>query len=105
MPFESGLISFAAFTCMALAMKKHGSSLAWKSLPSQRVLRILGWVLLALAATTAVARLGAPLGVTTWVGQMCVAASLLVLLLSWWPRLAAILAGGAFVVAVFLALL
>lgn len=105
MPYESGLISYAAFASLALAMKKHGTSLAWSALPSQRVLRILGWALLALSATAAVVRFGAPLGVTTWIGQMCVAAPLLVLLLSWRPRLAAILAGPALLCALLLAFL
>ncbi|WP_161495005.1 DUF3325 domain-containing protein [Caulobacter sp. BP25] len=81
-PYESGLISYAAFASLALAVKKHGSSLGWSALPPQRVLRVLGWVLLALSAMAPVARLGLALGVTAWIAQMCVAAALLVLMLS-----------------------
>ena len=62
-------------------------------MPSQRVLRVLGWALLALSAAVAIARWGPPLGVTAWIGQMCVAAALLALLLSWRPRAAVMLAG------------
>lgn len=105
MPYESGLISYAAFASLALAMEKHASNVAWSALPSQRVLRILGWTLLALSATAAVVRLGAPLGVTTWIGQMCVAAPLLVLLLSWRPGLAVILAGVSLACALLIAIL
>lgn len=97
MPYESGLISYAAFASLALAMEKHAGGLAWSALPSQHVLRGLGWTLLALSAMAAMTRLGAALGLTTWIGQMCVAAPLLVLLLSWRPRLAVILAGVALV--------
>lgn len=101
MPYESGLISYAAFASLALAMKKHGSSLGWSALPPQRVLRVLGWALLALSAMAAVARMGLALGVTAWIAQMCVAAALLVLMLSWRPRLSAILAGVGLVCASF----
>lgn len=102
MPYDSGLISYAAFASLALATRKHGHSLGWSALPPQRVLRILGWALLALSAMTAVARLGPALGVTAWIGQMCVAAPLLVLILSWRPRLSAILAGVSLVCALFI---
>jgi len=105
MPYESGLISYAAFASLALAMKKHGSSLGWSALPPPRVLRMLGWALLALSAMAAVARLGLALGVTAWFAQMCVAAPLLVLVLSWRPKLSAILAGVGLVCAVLIVML
>ena len=104
MPFDSGLISYAAFASLALATKKHGNSLGWSALPPQRVLRVLGWALLAVSAIVAVARLGPALGVTAWIGQMCVAAPLLVRMLSWRPRLSAILAGVSLVCALFTAI-
>jgi len=99
MPYESGLLGYAAFASLALAMKKHADSLAWNALPPRPVLSVLGWALLALSATVAVVRLGPSLGITTWIGQICLAAPLLVLLLSWRPRLAAILAAAALVCA------
>jgi hypothetical protein len=99
MPYESGLLGYAAFTSLALAMTKHARGLGWNTLPPRLVLKILGWALLALSATVAVIRLGPSLGVTTWIGQICVAASLLVMLLSWRPRLAAVLAGAAIICA------
>ncbi|MDG2527206.1 DUF3325 domain-containing protein [Caulobacter endophyticus] len=105
MPYESGLISFAAFTCLALSMKKHRSGLEPLALPSPGVLRVLGWGLLALSAGVAVFRLGGALGVTSWIGQMCVAAALLVLLMSWRPRAATVLAGVGLICTPFLAFL
>lgn len=105
MPYESGLIGYAAFASLAMAMKKHGSSLAWSGLPSRRALRVLGWTLLAFSAVVAVAQLGPALGVTAWIGQMCIAAPFLVLLLSWRPRLATILAGPSLICALFVAIL
>jgi uncharacterized membrane protein YhdT len=104
MPYDSGLISYAAFASLALAMKKHGNSLGWSALPPPRVLRILGWALMALSVIVAVARLGLALGVTAWFAQLCVAAPLLVLMLSWRPRLSAILAGVSLVCALFTAI-
>lgn len=105
MPYESGLIGYAAFTSLALAMKKHGSGLAWTGLPSRRALRVLGWALLAFSAVVAVAQLGLALGLTAWIGQMCLAAPFLVLLLSWRPRLATILAAASLICALFVAIL
>jgi hypothetical protein len=105
MPYESGLIGYAALASLALAMKKHGSGLAWNGLPSRRVLQVLGWTLLAFSAVVAVAQLGLAMGVTVWTGQMCVAAPLLVLLLSWRPQLAAILAGASLICALSVAIL
>lgn len=105
MPYESGLISYAAFASLALAMKKHGSSLAWSGPPPRRALRVLGWTLLAFSAVVAVARWGPALGVTAWIGQMCLAAPFLALLLSWRPRLATILAGASLICAPFVAIL
>lgn len=105
MPYESGLISYAAFTSLALAMKKHRPGLEPLPLPSRRALRVLGWALLAISAVVAVAQLDPALGVTAWIGQMCIAAPLLVLLLSWRPRLATILAGASLICALFVAIL
>lgn len=105
MPYESGLIGYAAFTSLALAMKKSGPGMAWSGRPSRRALRILGWTLLAVSAVVAVAQLGLALGVTAWIGQMCLAAPFLVLLLSWRPRLATALAGTSLIWALFAAIL
>lgn len=105
MPYESALIGYAAFASLALAKGKHGSGLAWSGPTSRRALRGLGWALLALSVVMAVAELGPALGVTVWMGQMCVIAPLLVLLLSWRPRLATILAGVGLICAPIVAIL
>lgn len=88
MPIETGLVSYAALTVLALAMKKHRAQVAAQLLPSPRAARIAGWAMLALSAAAAVAHFGPAVGVAAWVGQLCLAGAALALLLSWRPRLA-----------------
>lgn len=84
MPLEPGLIGFAGLTSLALAMKKHRSGLRLPpALPGSA--RVLGWMLLGLAAAVAVWRFGPGMGVTAWIGQTSVAGVALVLLMSWRP--------------------
>ncbi|PZQ65419.1 MAG: DUF3325 domain-containing protein [Phenylobacterium zucineum] len=89
---EAGLISFAALTCLAAAMKKHRTGLALPAQASPRGVRILGWVLLALAAAVAIRQTGLSMGLTAWIGQLCVAGAILVLVMSWRPAFAPVLA-------------
>lgn len=88
MPLEPGLIGFAGLTGLALAMKKHGSGLALPARLQPGAIRALGWALLGLAAAIAVWRFGPGMGMTVWIGQLSVAATALVLLISWRPALA-----------------
>ncbi|MEW5685225.1 MAG: DUF3325 domain-containing protein [Pseudomonadota bacterium] len=89
---EAGLISFAALTCLAAAMKKHRTGLTLPAQASPRGVRILGWTLLALAAAVGVRQAGVAMGLTAWIGQLCVAGAILVLVMSWRPALAPALA-------------
>lgn len=88
MPLEPGLISYAALASMALAVKKHRPAPPLPVMPAMETARWIGWMLLALALVAAVLRFGAAQGIVAWIGQMCVAGALLVLMLSWRPRLA-----------------
>lgn len=102
MPFEAGFISYAAFASLTLAMKKHRPSPPLIVMPSPDQARIIGWLLLAVAATLAMWRFGPALGVITWIGQMCVMGGALVLLQSWKPRQALLLAVPALAVGLIL---
>ncbi len=95
---EAGLISYAAFASLTLGMKKHRPVPPLPIMPSTDLAKGIGWLLLALAMAAAMWRLGLALGVITWIGQMCVVGGLLVLLHSWRPRIALILAAPAFAI-------
>lgn len=76
-------------------MKKHRSASVLRVLPSPGIARLVGCALLVLAAAVAIVQGGVGLGLTAWIGQMCVAAPLLVLVLSWRPNVAPPLAIAA----------
>ena len=103
--FETGLISLAALTCLALAMRKHRSQVALGVMASPPVARVLGWALLGLSAVVAIGRFGVPFGLAAWVGQLCVAGVALVLLMSWRPGVAPVVAGLALACAPLLVLI
>lgn len=93
MSFDTGLISYTALACLALTQTKHRNRAAFPLSP--RTAAILGWALLVVAAAVAIRRLGLSFGLTAWVGQLCVAGVVLVLLMSWRPNYAPPLAGVA----------
>ncbi|WP_176594065.1 DUF3325 domain-containing protein [Sphingobium sp. EM0848] len=101
MPLEAGLVSYAALASMALASKKHRSTPPLPIMPSPGMARWAGWVMLILALVVAMLRFGMAQGMVAWIGQMCVAGTGLVLLLSWRPRLALALAAPACCMALF----
>lgn len=103
MPLETGLLSYAALATLALAVKKHRPK-NLPLLPSTTIAKVVGWTLLALSAIAAMLRFGPALGSVAWVGQLCVSGALFVLLLSWRPRLALLLAGSALAAALISAL-
>jgi hypothetical protein len=92
MPLEPGLIGYAAWASLALASKRDLSKAAPRMAPSPRLAMILGYGLLAVSAVAAVQRFGAPIGVVAWLAQLSTAGVLVVLLLSWRPKLALALA-------------
>lgn len=99
MPIEPGLIGYAAFASLALAMKKHRPAHPIPLMPSLHSARPLGWMLIACAGVVAILRFGGAQGVVAWIGQMCVAGAAMVLLLSWRPRIALLLAPFALALA------
>lgn len=95
MPIEPGLIGYAALASLTLGMKKHRPTPPLPLMPSPQSARLLGWLLIACAAVIAILRFGPALGIVAWTGQLCLGGAALVLLLSWRPRVALLLAAPA----------
>ncbi|WP_207538323.1 DUF3325 domain-containing protein [Sabulicella rubraurantiaca] len=86
-----GFVSaFAGFAALCLAMERHhGDALGTRRIPARRalVLRVAGWLLLALSLPLCASGWGWGMGVVAWCGTLSAAALPLVLLLSYAPRL------------------
>lgn len=102
MPFEAGLAAYAGFAGIAAAMSRHRPRPGRIPLPHPPYARGFGATLLALALLLAVRRFGLEHGLVVGVVQICLAAVMLVLLMSWRPRAAFALALPAFALAVLL---
>lgn len=103
MSLEPGLIAYAALANLAMARKKHRPAppLPQTALPS--VVRGIGILLLLVSAMAAMLRFGAAQGIVAWTGQLCVAGTALVLLMSWRPRAALMLGVPALLAAIAVA--
>ncbi|MCF5720966.1 DUF3325 domain-containing protein [Pseudomonas syringae] len=89
------LMCYAGFTALCLSTDRHHGELL-HSKPSARrrwVLRVMGWLLLALSIWPAVTLAGWGQGLVEWCAVLMLSALLLVLLLPYRPRLALMLAG------------
>lgn len=95
MPLEPGLIGYAALASLSLVQKKHRHAPMQSLIPTPRTAYMAGIALLLLSLMLAMLRSGGGLGVVGWIGQLCVAGTILVLLMSWRPRVALLLALGA----------
>lgn len=95
MLLEPGLVSYAALASLALAVKKHRPSPPLAFMPSVETARLGGWTLLGFSILVAIFRFGPEQGTIAWVGQFCVSGAILVLLLSWRPRWALLMAAPA----------
>ncbi|MBN8819823.1 MAG: DUF3325 family protein [Sphingomonas sp.] len=82
------MISYAALASLALVQKKNRPTPPPRLLPTRRVALCLGIALLLVAALVAIGRWGGGLGFASWIGQLSVAGVMLVLLMSWRPRIA-----------------
>jgi hypothetical protein len=102
MPLESGLIAYAALANLALARPKHRPMSPLPLMASPAVARKLGVLLLSVLA--AMLRFGVAQGVVGWIGQLCVAGAVLVLLMSWRSRVALMLGLPALLVAMLVTL-
>lgn len=81
------LITFAGFTCLALAMPRHSKHLLQRSLSPQatRLAKITGWALLGVALILAAVQWRFSIGVVTWFGWLSLAGVALVFALPRWP--------------------
>lgn len=93
MTLEAGLIGYCALTLLGLSMPKHRRPLGLAHLPSERMARWSGWLVLGVSAIIAWHGLGFALGSTVWLGQICLSALALTLLMSWKPQRSFQLAG------------
>ena len=89
-------LCYAGMAGLCLAMDRHHSQVWQARAPwRQRALRAAGWLLLAAAVWPCVQVWGGAVGPVLWCGMLSVGALLLVLLLPYRPRLAALLAAVA----------
>lgn len=102
-------LSFAGLALLALSLDRHHRDALGARVPASRVrmLRIAGWIVLALSLAAAVAGEGGNFGPVQWVGSLTGAALVAVALLSWrpgWLRPAALAALPLALVSLALAL-
>lgn len=104
MPLESGLIAYAALANLALSRPKHRPMPPLGLMASPAVARKVGVLLLLLSVLAAMLRFGVAQGIVGWIGQLCVAGAVLVLLMSWRSRVALMLGMPALLVAILVRL-
>lgn len=92
----AGLLSYAGFSALCLAMERHHQDLLGHKPSSQRRMqwRVAGWVLLAVSLWVCVATSGWSMGLVRWTAVLMGSAVLLVWLLPYQPRWALALAGA-----------
>ncbi|WP_437879793.1 DUF3325 domain-containing protein [Pseudomonas sp. LRF_L74] len=89
-------LTYAGMGGLCLAMDRHHTQVWTKKSPHlQRLLRVVGWALLVLALWPCIRAWGPSVGVVNWIGFLSASAFALVLMLPYWPRSAALLAGVA----------
>lgn len=81
------LLSLAGFVALAAGMSKHAKHLLRRELSNavSRLLRALGWLLLAAALAVGIKQWHTDVGLVTWLGWLTVAGLLLVFSLPRWP--------------------
>ena len=94
------LLCYGGFTALCLSMDRHHVELLGRKPSAQRrqLMKLAGWLLLALSLWAAVASTGWGLGLVKWCAVLMLSALLLVLLLPYRPRLALSLAGVSLLV-------
>ncbi len=91
-------LAYAGMTGLGLAMPRHYEQVTGqRTLPSGRrhLFRIMGWLLLILAAVPCIQAWGTAVGAVVWFGFLTAGGLLIVLLLPYFPRPAACAAAGA----------
>lgn len=103
MAATSGLMLFAGFGALSLAMHRHAGQAAPgnKLAPYMRPFRAAGWILLALSLALRLASPNWGIGLVEWLGLAAAAAAGVVLMLlyrpRWLPAAAAIALGAALI--------
>jgi hypothetical protein len=94
------LLCYGGFTALCLSMDRHHAELLGRKPSARRrqLMKLAGWLLLALSLWAAVASTGWGLGLVEWCAVLMLSALLLVLLLPYRPRLALSLAGVSLLV-------
>ncbi|MCY1223552.1 hypothetical protein D9M69_153100 [compost metagenome] len=90
-------LCLAGMSCLGLAMDRHHDN-AWPRPPApavRRLLRLAGWLLLALACWPCLRGWGASIGAVVWVAALTAVSLPLTLVLTYRPRLAPWLAPPA----------
>lgn len=90
-------LCFSGFSALSLSTERHyGQVLEGKGAPAARLtLRLFGWLLLGGAIAPCVIESGPSVGLAVWAAMLSLAASVLILLLTYKPRLIIPLALGA----------
>jgi uncharacterized protein DUF3325 len=83
------VLTFAllGFIALAVAMPRHGKHLLQRALPpmAARMVRITGWLLLAIALAIGISQWRFSIGTVTWLGWLSLAGVALVFYLPLWP--------------------
>lgn len=89
------LLCYGGFTALCLSMDRHHAELLGRkqSVRRRQLMKLGGWLLLALSLWAAVASTGWGLGLVEWFAVLMLSALLLVLLMPYRPRLVLSLAG------------
>jgi len=80
-------LSLLGFSALALATERHAKHLL-RQVPAlhwRQLSRALGWLLLALALALSIRQLGSGMGITFWLGWLCMASLVLVFSFPKWP--------------------
>lgn len=91
------LLSLGGFASLALSMPKHHRQVfrGEHTTLDVRIRRIVGWLLLGVSLVLAVIGEGAAVGIVLWTGGLTAGALSVTILLTYWPRVIAVVAIGA----------
>lgn len=89
------LLCFVGFSALSLSMSRHyADATGGKLVPARRQwLRVLGWFALLLSLWAGIEAAGWGMGLVQWSASLMISAMALLIVLSWQPRLALLLAG------------
>ena len=84
-------LTYTGWVALCLSMSRHAHDILQRELSplQRRLLRVAGWLALTMSLLLAAARTGWPIGTVEWFGMLTASAVSFVLLLSFYPRLAA----------------